>query len=220
MITVLSTALMIPAMFMYNGQSHADSVTYYTPDEVQNIATRSLNNGLPNLPKKDGITPNADSFLVKEYTGYNPSYVSRDDQAFELARYAFDTRGATSATLTVKYEQGTTINWTYSGSVNLSVETPAFWGLIEPKVSVTGSVSRSSSTTTAIGASMSYGVQLNKVGYVNMYAGGIKTGGSMTYKWRDVTGRTGTGTDSLNAKIPYKTYGTQNIKFGGLVYTG
>lgn len=220
MTVVLSTVLIAPTMFMFNEQSHANSVTYYTPQEIQTIAEKSLNNGFPNVPKKDGYSTNADGFLVKEYTGYNPSYVTNNDEAFELARYAFDTRGATSANITVKYEQATTINWVVTGSASFSVETSAFWGLIEPKVAVSTSVSRSTSTSTAIGASMNYGVQLNKVGYVKMYAGGMASGGAMTYKWRDVTGRTGTGSEVINTKIPYSRYASQHIKFGRLVYTG
>lgn len=217
----LATALFVPTVFLFNGQSYANSVTYYTPEEIKSIAERSLNNGIPDLPRKGEITPNADSFLVKEYTGFNPSYITKNDEAFEIAHFAFDTRGkeASSQKLTVKYERSTSVEWAVSGSASLEVGTSAFWGFIEPKVTATASVARTSSTSNAIGAQMEYTVPKNKLGYVKMYAGGIGTGGALTYKWRDRTGRTGTGAESINAKIPYKSYSTLHIKFGRLTYT-
>ncbi len=186
-------------------------------EELENIDKKSNEQYhkqfFKNLEVNDDIRPYGGTFYTETPRSYAPSKKETKYDAFILAKFSFDTRGASGGKLTTSVNQSKTINWQFTG--NIESEAGAF-NVIKAKIG--GNISRSSQVSKGVGGSMEYSIPSGKVGWVGVYAHGTRTVGQVRVEWWDRAGNHGFKNVPVTATIPYtKTQGT-NIHFGRLMY--
>ncbi|MDW0115312.1 hypothetical protein QT711_19360 [Sporosarcina saromensis] len=225
--TMLFTSILLSLTFttsIFAKENGSNSLIYYSDEEIQQKAIEATNQDLLNyMDSNTSLNTGGDNLISPQSStyrewpvSYNPKTVVNSNTAFELAKVTFDSRGATSAEIELEYNSSKTITWTVSGTVSGTAEFSIIGQRVEASASTT--IARESSTSNAVVAKFKRGVQLNKTGYVKIYAHGIATTGTLQYKWQDVTGRTGYINKSISSRIPYQKYDGTYIHFGPVVY--
>lgn len=181
------------------------NINYYSNEKIKEIAEDS--NG------KSRTKRSVDSFISKHPIKYISDYQTKEREAFELGEVSFDTRGEkNSSSITLSYTESQNVEWTISGDAESDVN----FRLIEAKISA--GISRKSSTSSAIGASITKTIKGGKTGCMKIYAQGVKTGGAIEYKYTDVSGHSGTFKKHIRATLPLTRYDKFSVHFGRLIY--
>ena len=201
------------------------NIIYYSDRKISEVNSLEKVTGqtVPANPYSEFTNPGqgiyyTGSFYSEYPVRYEPDNTKEVDEGFEIARLSFDTRTDEELTdVTFTYNKSQTVSWTVSGTVTGETE----FGIIGQKVkaSLSVSVARSSSTSEAIGVTVTKRIRPGKTGYIKMYARGVMTYGALVYKWRDRCGNSGEREQFIRATLPLERIEGCDIHIGPLNFT-
>lgn len=203
MVVTLSCLTMLWSVPVYAG------MRYYSPEEIQMKAREQLS-----VQQEGGVIQPYGSFYMENLIGYEEND-SVNREAFEIAEFTFDTDGhIANDIMNVTYQGSESVSWEVGGGVSVSASD--LFDMIEAEGHF--DIAKSSTTSSAVGASKSYTIPPNKSGSIKIYAHGIELEGKLVYEWNDIEGNKGIRRETIDVLAPYKTYSNSKIHFGGIEY--